>query len=89
SYLIKLNSGPFLERLPYGLDISCGSRIQNYSFPKIDVENFLSKPISNQFMYFKINNCNSNHLEIRINKTTPYSVFMLSELEIFQYKVEP
>lgn len=89
SYLIKLNSGPFLERLPYGLDISCGSTIQNYSFPKIDVENFLSKPISNQFMYFKINNCNSNHLEIRINKTTPYSVFMLSELEIFQYKVEP
>ncbi|WP_210410360.1 hypothetical protein [Leptospira meyeri] len=89
SYIIKLNSGPFLERLPYGLDISCGSRIKKYNLPKIDVENFISKPISNQFMYFEINNCDSNHLEIRVNKTTPYSVFMLSELEIYQDKIEP
>lgn len=89
SFIVKLNSGPFLERLPYGLDISCGNVTKKYNLPKIDIENFLSRPISNQFMFFEINNCNSTHLEIRINKTTPYAVFMLSELEIYQYRQKP
>ncbi|TGK53412.1 hypothetical protein [Leptospira kanakyensis] len=36
-------------------------------------------------MNIHIQDWNTDHLELRVNKTTPYAILTLGELEVFEY----
>lgn len=82
--LIHLYAGPFVERLPYALDVKCNGRKAEFDLIPIDIQNFMKDPIKNSKQEIIINHCDSDQIEIRVKKTTPYAVLMLSEIKFFE-----
>ncbi|WP_208720710.1 hypothetical protein, partial [Leptospira jelokensis] len=82
----KMSAGPFIEKLPYGINISCGETITKFQFPKLNPLEFIDNPLRSHSLAFQIENCPSDQLKMSVNRNTPYSILMLAELEIFELK---
>lgn len=82
--LIRLHSGPYVERLPYGVNISCLNKNFDYDLIPIEIKSFLKNPVYDSYQDVVIQNCSSNKIEIRVKHKTPYSILMLSEIELFE-----
>lgn len=85
SLVIRLSAGPYLERLPYGVDLLCGTKRTVFALPKIDIPTLLTDPTGIQYMYLRLDDCKAETIELRVGKTTPYAILMLGELEVFNY----
>ncbi|WP_125172461.1 hypothetical protein [Leptospira levettii] len=81
---IRLHSGPFLERLPYGIIVTCDNKTKDIDLLPVDIEEFLKGPIYDSYQDIQLTDCKSNTIELRVKHTTPYAILMLSEIEFFQ-----
>ncbi|WP_210410785.1 hypothetical protein [Leptospira yanagawae] len=83
---VKMNAGPFIEKLPYGIEMRCGDQIYDFNFPKLNSIEFVQNPLKPHSLVFPLENCLKDHLEIRVSRNTPYAILMLAELEIYEAK---
>ncbi len=73
-----------MERLPYGIVLTCNHTATAFDFLPINAMSFLDNPIKNSYIEISTKECKNNQIELRVKKTTPYAVLMLSEIEIFE-----
>lgn len=85
--IIKLHSGPYIDRLPYGMIVTCKDKHTEYNLIPVNVNQFLKNPITSVTQEIEVETCNSNILELRVKNETPYAILMLSEIEVYKEKM--